>query len=85
MAPASYEAPPATTNEPKSLPPQAPAPEDGQGTPERPEEPGMLQKQGPAAPPPSAGGTGGMSGMGGLGPLPGRGGIGGTRSIGDGR
>jgi hypothetical protein len=87
MKPASYEAPPPdTTNEPKSLPPQAPAPDDGMGTgPEGPRsnDPGVLQKQGPAVPPPAAGGTGGMGGSGGFAPLPTRGGTGGKRAIGD--
>ena len=90
MAPASYEAPPDTTNEPKSLPPQAPGPDDGQGTgPEGPgsQDPGVLQKASPAAaaPPPRTGGTGGMGGMGGIAPPTGRGGVGGKPSIGEGR
>jgi hypothetical protein len=84
MQPASYETPPPdTTNEPKSLPPQAPAPDDGMGSgPEGPgsSDPGVLQKQGPAVPPPSAGGTGGTSGMGGMPPSTGRGG---KRAIGE--
>jgi hypothetical protein len=85
MAPASYEAPPPdTTNEPKSLPPQAPLPDDGMGTgPEGPgsQEPGMLQKASPTAAPPSVGGTGGMGGTGGLPSTPSRGGMSGKRSI----
>lgn len=87
MKPASYEAPPPdTTNEPKSLPPQAPKPDDGMGTgPEGPgsSDPGVLQKQGPAVPPPRDGGTGGMGGSGGMAPSPGRGGVGGKSPIGE--
>lgn len=86
MAPASYEAPPDTTNEPKSLPPQAPAPDDGMGTgPEGPgsQDPGVLQKAAPMTPPPAAGGAGGTSGMGGMAATTGRAGKGGTRSIGE--
>jgi hypothetical protein len=90
MQPASYEpkkAAPDTTNEPKSLPPQAPT-EDGLGNgPEGSgsQDPGVLQKQAPATPPRTIGGTGGMSGTGGMAAATGRGGIGGTRSIGEGR
>jgi hypothetical protein len=88
MQPASYETPPPdTTNMPKSLPPQAPAPDDGMGSgPEGSgsQDPGVLQKEGPAVPPKTVGGTGGMSGSGGMAPLPGRGGVGGRRAIGEG-
>jgi hypothetical protein len=93
MEPASYEAPPDTTAEPKGLPPNAP-PEEGPMSPDAPEGvqtpegAGTLQKEAPSVPPPAAGGrggTGGMSGFGGMDPVGGRPGIGGTRSIGSDR
>lgn len=51
MQPASYEAPPATTNEPRGLPPTAPA-EDNPVTPDmgEPEAPDTMGPQAPAPP-----------------------------------
>jgi hypothetical protein len=94
MEPASYEAPPDTTAEPKGLPPNAPpnegpmSPDTPEGT-ETPEGAGTLQKVAPSAPFPAVGGRGGgrggMGGTAGLGGMDPIGGTGGMRSIGDGR